>query len=179
MGQRLVTNSSHSIVLAARPNAVALARTMVTAALRRWGLERLAGDAEMAISELVTNAVQATGSLAERLSWEQLRDVGMIKVQVTRGPSCVLVEVWDSDSATPPELRDAPPEAESGRGLVIVDALAACWGCYPSGGGKVVWAQVGEGLPHRARQHAEPYAPAITLDAAVLHRVHDGLKALL
>jgi anti-sigma regulatory factor (Ser/Thr protein kinase) len=174
-----IADNADSIVLAARPRAVALARTMVTAALRRWSLAQLAGDAEMVVSELVTNAVQATGSLAERLSWEQLRDVGMVKVQVTRGASCVLVEVWDSDSATPPEVRDAPPGAEGGRGLVIVDALAACWGHYPTRGGKVVWAQLGQGLPQRVRQHVQPYEPPVHLDAAVLHRVHEGLKGLV
>jgi hypothetical protein len=31
---------------------------------------------------------------------------------------------------------------ESGRGLVIVDALSSRWGWYPEGAGKVVWAAI-------------------------------------
>ncbi len=78
-------NRSGSLVLAVRPNAVGLARTMVTATLRRWGLERLAGDAALITSELVTNVIEATGSVAERLPWDQLKDVGLIEVHITRG----------------------------------------------------------------------------------------------
>jgi|SRR5579875_1448130 len=172
-------NRSDSLVLAARPNAVGLARTMVTAALRRWGLERLVGDAALITSELVTNAIEATGSTAERLPWDQLKDVGLIKVHVTRGGGCVLLEVWDPAPAALPELRDAPADAETGRGLVIVDAIAAVWGYYPAAAGKVVWAQAGEGLPQRVRRHAQPYEPAVRLNPALLHRVHDKLKTLL
>ncbi len=144
-------NRSGSLVTAARPNAAGLARVMVTTALRRWGVERLAEDAAVIVSELVTNAVQATGSTAGRLPWEQLRDVGMIRVQVTRRTTCALIECWDSDPSAPPELTDIPPDAESGRGLAIVDALSERWGFYPSSGGEVVWAQVGQGLPQRVR----------------------------
>jgi anti-sigma regulatory factor (Ser/Thr protein kinase) len=171
-------DNADSIVLAARPNAVGLSRAMVAAAMKRWGLARMTDDAVLIVSELVANAVQATGSVAERLPWEHLRDVGMIKVQIARRNSCVLVEVWDNDPTTPPELRNAPPEAESGRGLMIVDALAARWGHYPSRGGKIVWAQVGDGLPQRIRQHIEPYEPAVQWDRNLLNRLSDGLKAL-
>jgi hypothetical protein len=55
----------------------------------------------------------------------------------------VLVEVWDENSRLPepawPDLDD-----ESGRGLMLVDALAARWGwdLPNSGRGKIVWALV-------------------------------------
>jgi hypothetical protein len=53
----------------------------------------------------------------------------------------VLIEVWDA-SADPPVCQDLQPEAESGRGLQLVEAVSADWGSYvPAGcGGKIVWA---------------------------------------
>ena len=158
-------SGSESLFLLARPDAVGLSRGLATAALRRWGLERLTDDAQMVVSELVSNAIKAAPGWA-------------IKVTVSRGQECVLLEVQDRAPGRP-ELNDAPPGAESGRGLRIVDALAARWGCYPTRTAKIVWAQVGDGLPQRARQQVTPYAPAVRADPAVLHRVHDKLKALL
>jgi len=55
----------------------------------------------------------------------------------------VLVQVWDSSRETP--LRqDMAREAESGRGLLLVEHLSAQWGCYlpEAPAGKVVWAIV-------------------------------------
>ncbi len=180
-------DSARSVVLAAVPNAVGLSRAMVGTALAQWGLMRIADDAELVVSELVTNAVRAVGSVADRpLSWEELRDVGMIQVRAMAGPSWVIVAVWDSDPAVPQLREDAPDEAESGRGLVIVDALATRWGTYSASGGKVTWARVdapplpvtAAGLPQRVRAQVEPYAPAVQWNPDLLNRVYDGLKAL-
>ena len=55
----------------------------------------------------------------------------------------VLVQIWDSSRETP--LRqDVGMEAESGRGLLLVEHLSAQWGCYlpEASAGKVVWAIV-------------------------------------
>jgi len=38
------------------------ARRMVRCRMRAWGLERLAGDVELLVSEIVANAVQHTGN---------------------------------------------------------------------------------------------------------------------
>ena len=47
--------------------------------------------------------------------------------------------------ACPPVLTDADDEAESGRGLVLVDALSKEWSYFfPPGGGKVVYCFVGK-----------------------------------
>lgn len=55
----------------------------------------------------------------------------------------VLVQVWDGDHRVP-EPRAIAPEAESGRGLLLVEPLCTGWGAYvPEGtSGKVVWAAV-------------------------------------
>jgi hypothetical protein len=43
-----------------------------------------------------------------------------------------------------PVLRDAQPEAESGRGLLLVDSLSEDWGSYRQArlSGKVVWSVI-------------------------------------
>jgi hypothetical protein len=55
----------------------------------------------------------------------------------------VLIQVWDG-CAGRPQLRDAGTAAESGRGLLLVEALSAEWGSYVPDGwaGKIVWALV-------------------------------------
>jgi hypothetical protein len=115
---------------------------------RRVRLRRHAGaaaDGVLAADQLAANAVTATGSPGGR-GTPGGRDQ-VIAVRLARTATSLLVEVWDGDD-TPPALARHGPDAEGGRGLVIVDALSTAWGCYhPSraGGevdGKVVWCAV-------------------------------------
>jgi hypothetical protein len=55
----------------------------------------------------------------------------------------VLIEVWDQDPYVP-TLKATRPDDESGRGLMLVDALCERWDCaiQPDWKGKVVWAKV-------------------------------------
>jgi hypothetical protein len=56
--------------------------------------------------------------------------------------SAIRISVWDCD-ARMPKPQDLDPDAESGRGLLLVDALCDDWGSYPvRPRGKVVWALV-------------------------------------
>lgn len=67
------------------------------------------------------------------------------------------LHVRRSDTARPPvAVRDGSPaepllsqptarSAPRGRGLMLVDSVAASWGCLPSRDGKVVWAALAEG----------------------------------
>ncbi len=73
--------------------------------------------------------------MVENPTREQVRDVGMLKVRIQHGESLVHIEVWDSDPTAPPKLEEASLEAESGRGLAIVDVLCQNWGSYPLEGG--------------------------------------------
>lgn len=80
---------------------------------------------ELLVSELVTNVVLHAHSRVELT----LRDLG----DRTR------VEVSDA-STHPPEMR--PPHVTGGRGLHIVEALAARWGIEVHIDGKTVWFEI-------------------------------------
>ncbi len=54
--------------LGALPTAVPCARLHARHVLREWGLNGLAPDSELLVSELVTNAVKATAGATRRLS---------------------------------------------------------------------------------------------------------------
>jgi anti-sigma regulatory factor (Ser/Thr protein kinase) len=89
-------------------------RRLGAAKLRNWGLDALAEDARLVISELVTNAMRyGTGS-------------GIVcRLVIAR--ERLLIEVTDG-SAELPQVREVAPSEESGRGMFIVDQLADDWG---------------------------------------------------
>jgi anti-sigma regulatory factor (Ser/Thr protein kinase) len=110
--------------------AVAEARKLLREALRGWGVAGLADTAELLTSELVTNALQHT-------------DHGAV-LTATLSPGVaprshrLHVEVRDF-VARHPRLRAPGDQVTSGRGLLLVHALADAWGVHPEGTGKVVW----------------------------------------
>ncbi|MFF4610050.1 ATP-binding protein [Streptomyces albidoflavus] len=69
------------------------------------------------------------------------------QVHMTASPSTrtVRIEVTDTRGENVPLLPAGPsPDGESGRGLLLVAALADRWGCSPRAGGgpgKTVWAE--------------------------------------
>ncbi|MFI6156406.1 ATP-binding protein [Kitasatospora sp. NPDC051170] len=108
------------------PGAVPAARRLVVAILREWEVPLSASEfQELALcaSEVIANALVHTG---ERCA-----------VTVRRSAGRVRVEVSDSCPSLPRPERD--PEGTSGRGLLLVEALAHAWGWHPAGPGKVVW----------------------------------------
>ena len=60
------------------------------------------------------------------------------KLRIRKGQSSVWVEVFDSDLRLP-RIRMAGENDEGGRGLYLVDQLAARWGSRPTEDGKAVW----------------------------------------
>lgn len=88
-------------------------------------------DAALAASELVTNAIMHSGCQAGDV-------IGFTLVVMD---AFVRVEVRDPGaSLTGPRLRSEPDE-EDGRGLLIVQAIAAAWGVsrYDDRPGCTVW----------------------------------------
>ncbi len=111
----------------AAPQSAGSARRFVQAQLDDWGLEVDGDGVVLMVSELVTNA----GLHANSDATVRLVDQG----------DCLRVEVTDA-STTPVEVRSHRTGAETGRGLRIVDALAARWGVDALPGGKTVWFEV-------------------------------------
>ncbi|WP_262505335.1 SpoIIE family protein phosphatase [Streptomyces sp. TRM68367] len=123
------------------------ARALVRAAIAEWaelGLpgtehvtDRLADDASLVVSELVTNAVVHAGTDVELACWME-GDV--------EGTAALLVEVSDQHPSRAPRGSDAaevPGEIpEYGRGLGLVAALAEAWGITYRTGTKTVWARL-------------------------------------
>jgi len=124
----------------ARPGAVPCARQYARQLLREWGLQEFTGSVAVVVSELVTNAVRASGGLDPHRPVSEAEPAAArlwLRVE-ERG---VLIEVWDASPSSPE--RQAPgPEAESGRGLLLVEMLSAAWGAFELAHepGKVVWA---------------------------------------
>lgn len=116
-----------------RADQVGQARRFVAAALDGCPA---AEDAVLLTSELATNAVQhsATGR------------GGCFAVAVSHSlgahsPGRVRITVTDDGSATRPAVAVTDELATSGRGLLLVDSLARCWGhlADPDWSGGAVW----------------------------------------
>jgi anti-sigma regulatory factor (Ser/Thr protein kinase) len=102
--------------------------------MQEWGLRPLAETIELLVSELVTNAVRACGSLT---TVQQ----PTIRLWLISDCNSVIIHVWDG-SAHMPARHDAGPDSECGRGLMLVECLSNEWGAYRKADGKVVWAMV-------------------------------------
>ncbi|WP_327368120.1 ATP-binding protein [Streptomyces sp. NBC_01217] len=110
---------------------VPAAREFVRGAVTDWGFGARLDDVLLCVSELATNALvhgvpPGRGFLVRLL----LREEGKL----------LRVEVHDSGGGQP-GVRE--PDGESGRGLVIVAALADLWGVGERSPGKVVWCEFG------------------------------------
>ena len=93
------------------------------------------------MSELVTNAVHASVDHEGRPRYSADHGLACVHLRLSTDGLAALIEVWDENAVLPdPGLPDL--DDESGRGLMLVDALAERWGCDlpASGRGKVVWA---------------------------------------
>lgn len=128
---RLPLTERLSLRLASEPDAPSLARNLVSDACLAWQMQPLLHAARLLMSELVTNAVEHTGS--------------RLVVTVGRRGRGMHLTVADLLS-TPPRMvrlarpRHGMPLDERGRGLQTVTAIATAWGSLPTRSGKIVWA---------------------------------------
>lgn len=121
--------------LRAWPSAAANARHHARQVLWDLGLKELIEPVELIVSEIVTNAIRASADLGTS------EDGSIIRVWLAVEEGSVLVLVWDA-SPSKPERQQLAPDAESGRGLLLVEALSTAWGSFQlaNESGKVVWA---------------------------------------
>ncbi|MGW9031076.1 SpoIIE family protein phosphatase [Streptomyces sp. NPDC055722] len=96
-----------------------------------WGHTALTDEIEVLVSEVVTNSL--------------IHAHTEVDIRLSDYPDRVRVEVRDHDPHPPIPAVVLDPngvgddEAESGRGLLIADALASAWGSAPAGRGKTTW----------------------------------------
>jgi anti-sigma regulatory factor (Ser/Thr protein kinase) len=125
----------NSFRLPRHPASVGLARRRVRDHLADWGHgpdDPALTDAVLLVSELATNVVRH-GPLLER-EFE-------VAVTALADGSC-LIEVSD-ESRLEPRLQAVGEWEETGRGLHLVENIAAAWGVWSRGRhGKTVWALV-------------------------------------
>ncbi|SDT77241.1 Anti-sigma regulatory factor (Ser/Thr protein kinase) [Streptomyces sp. TLI_053] len=114
------------------PESAGAARKLVRDAL---GDHPRVADAELIVSELVTNSV---------LHSKSGRPGGSVWVEVRRSADTVWIDVADEGGRDGLPLHRAPDEAaDFGRGLTLVDALADSWGAHNDGDDfRSVWAQL-------------------------------------
>ncbi|MEV7197002.1 SpoIIE family protein phosphatase [Streptomyces sp. NPDC093510] len=117
----------HRYVHQADPEGLADARAALREHLAAWEFGEIADNVEVAAGELLVNALVHTDAGA------------ILTLEVLSGPPRrVRLSVSDRSSARP--RKRAPGEtATSGRGLLLVEAVASRWGVEPRGEGKAVW----------------------------------------
>ncbi|MET7764821.1 ATP-binding protein [Streptomyces sp. NPDC005336] len=119
-------------------SSVTLARMSTRTTLACWSLDELADDAELIVSELVTNAVRHARPPAPSED-----EPGRCRLTLQQ-PEPDTVRVWVTDASSRRVVRRTPGDGdETGRGLAVVDDLASAWDILPMrGGGKTVWAEL-------------------------------------
>ncbi|MCZ2523135.1 ATP-binding protein [Streptomyces sp. HB2AG] len=130
------------------PHGARLARVAAGGQLAAWGLppgHEAHDAAALVVSELATNAVRHGSRDGQSLE---------LRLLLLPDPAVLRVEVSDARGGTVPDpvppgpvpvhtTDSAEDGAESGRGLLLVDALATRWGWAPGPGtGKTVWAEL-------------------------------------
>lgn len=144
-----MTRRPWSVPFVAEPEGVAALRRLTHVTLEEWGLYSISDAAQLCVSELVSNVINHVGigipaTLGLRMSGTHLR-----------------IEVCDPGTGDLPTVVDADMDAESGRGLQLVDSTADRWGVQLCADGKVTWCELTTGLS----------SPTGHMDDPRLHRV--------
>ncbi|WTP63452.1 ATP-binding protein [Streptomyces phaeochromogenes] len=118
------------LAFTAEPEEVAALRRIMRLHLGVWGLHDVTDEAQLCVSELVSNVITHVGlgtptTLAVSMNGTHLR-----------------IEVHDPDTRALPTLLEATSDAECGRGMALVGALAARWGVQLLPDRKVTWCEL-------------------------------------
>ncbi|OIJ88067.1 ATP-binding protein [Streptomyces colonosanans] len=126
------------VAFAAEPEEVAALRRIMRLHLGIWGLHDVVDQAQLCVSELVSNVITHVGhgtpaTLAVSMNGTHLR-----------------IEIHDPDTRALPALIDADCDAEAGRGMALVDAVADRWGVQLYPDRKGTWCELATRLtsPH-------------------------------
>jgi anti-sigma regulatory factor (Ser/Thr protein kinase) len=124
-----------TLAFTAEPEEAAGLRRIMRVHLELWGLHGVVADAQLCFTELVSNVITHVGvgtpaTLAVSMRGARLR-----------------IEIHDPDTRALPTLVSAQDDAEAGRGMALVDALADRWGVLLHADKKVTWCELTTGLP--------------------------------
>ncbi len=133
-----------TLTLGALPTAVGSARVHACVLVSEWAMADMAENVTLIVSELVTNAVLASTDVDGRPEYANASaGLPIVHLRLSSDHEWIVIEVWDL-SPHAPEAKQPEPDAENGRGLVLVEALSQQWGWgrVPGWPGKVVWAEL-------------------------------------
>ena len=124
--------SSHRTTADFAPSSAspAAARRFVQSAMREWDHEDRIDDTVLIVSELVTNSIEYSSSVA-------------VSVDLACAAGNVYIAVSDTAANSLPVLRRPGQGTHAGRGLRIVSASATWWGVTAASTVKTVWAELG------------------------------------
>lgn len=111
------------------------ARAAIRDVAEHLGMAAVLDDVLLVVTELVNNAL--------------FHSDGAIGVRLTRTPACLRIEVTDDAWDTLPQLRPFDLRSSGGRGLHIVQSIAAGWGHVVEGERKTVWCDIDPTPPLR------------------------------
>ncbi|HVU61208.1 MAG TPA: ATP-binding protein [Mycobacteriales bacterium] len=142
-----LASTIRALRLPATPESAVTARRHVVDALRAWGVADLAEDAALCATELATNAI--------------LHSRGTFTISIRRSLSGARVDVQDDRPERLPVV--VPDSFEpldtgiTGRGLILVAAIARRWGYFTTDVAKTIWFEVSSDEPE------EPTAPIVEI----------------
>jgi hypothetical protein len=172
------------------PQSASVARAFLRTCFTEWDLMELYDDAALALTELVANAViHAATPLVIAVSCEG----GMVEIAVHDGNPTMpairphrtdvdadIKQVLAAEAASPEPVDERDPRVHvgasgslvAGRGLLLVDALAAEWGVSPLTDGKAVWVRtpVPEGWQGDCSCSEEDHPIVLASGRPVVHR---------
>jgi anti-sigma regulatory factor (Ser/Thr protein kinase) len=129
-----MSRKSWGLDFTAEPEEVAALRRVMRLHLGIWGLHDVTEEAQLCVSELVANVITHVGhgtpaTLAVSMNGTRLR-----------------IEVHDPDTRALPTLLDTDSDAETGRGMTLVDAVADRWGVQLGPDRKTMWCELATSL---------------------------------
>ncbi|MGW5973129.1 ATP-binding protein [Streptomyces sp. NPDC055186] len=122
-----IGHPKYSQTFPCEPSTAEIGRKLVRDVLGVWHLDDLADRAALVITELIANASRHTPCSEIRL--------------IVGRPSAIRVRlgVVDREPSRLPALSRAGEDDESGRGLLLIDAVADRWGYDLQGSGRRPW----------------------------------------
>ncbi|MGP4104628.1 ATP-binding protein [Nonomuraea sp. KM90] len=108
-------------------SSVPRARHQAGEVVRGWGLTDASATTELLVTEVIANAI------------DQTQEPVRLSLAVTEGQLRGEVEDHDPKHTLPEQASLPDTDAESGRGLFLLDTLASRWGVEYTTTGKIVW----------------------------------------